>query len=683
MGNLTQDDRPIAVETSLGKDKLLLRSFTGEERLSSLFNFSLSMMSEDGGIKPKDIVGKRVDFFVRLPDGKERWFNGVVNSFHYSGKDDRTFNYKAEIVPWLWLLTRGSDCRVHECDGQKDVKQIIDALLGELGFSEYKWDLKRTLGMRDYCVQYRETHFDFLSRLLEEEGIYYYFRHEKGKHELVMADHVDGVYDCLDSEVQLLSNLSQPERTDNLRAWSHDYEFTSGKWAHTDYDFENPASSLISEISSKVLLTGNAGLEFYDFPGDYVDKGLGKDLLKLRMEEEEASHDTASGRSICRSFSPGARFTLSKHHDKSEAGGKWVITAVQHDVKQGGSYFSGSSHSDEIYQNAFRAIPAQVVFRPPRIRSKPRLMGIQSAVVVGPKGDEIYTDKYGRIKVQFPWDRKGTNDDKSSLWIRVATPWAGKQWGMIHIPRIGQEVIVSFLEGDPDRPIVTGMMYNADNMPPYSLPTNMTQSGIKTHSSMNGSDENFNEIRFEDKKDSEEIYVHAEKDLNCVVENNETRKVGFEDKEDGDQGIEIYNNQNLKVGKAGCKDGSQTVEIFKDRSVTLETGNDTLLIKQGNMSVTMKMGNQTTALDMGNQETKLQLGNQTTKLDLGKSSTEAMQSIELKVGTNSIKVDQTGVTIKGLMVNIEGTAMANLKSPMTTVKGDGMLTMKGGITMIN
>ena len=302
---------------------------------------------------------------------------------------------------------------------------------------------------------------------------------------------------------------------------------------------------------------------------------------------------------------------------------------------------------------------------------------------MGPKGDEIYTDKYGRIKVQFPWDRKGTNDDKSSLWIRVATPWAGKQWGMIHIPRIGQEVIVSFLEGDPDRPIVTGMMYNADNMPPYSLPTNMTQSGIKTHSSMNGSDENFNEIRFEDKKDSEEIYVHAEKDLNCVVENNETRKVGFEDKEDGDQGIEIYNNQNLKVGKAGCKDGSQTVEIFKDRSVTLETGNDTLLIKQGNMSVTMKMGNQTTALDMGNQETKLQLGNQTTKLDLGKSSTEAMQSIELKVGTNSIKVDQTGVTIKGLMVNIEGTAMANLKSPMTTVKGDGMLTIKGGITMIN
>jgi len=309
-------------------------------------------------------------------------------------------------------------------------------------------------------------------------------------------------------------------------------------------------------------------------------------------------------------------------------------------------------------------------------------MGIHSALVVGPSGDEIYTDKFGRIKVQFPWDRKGKKDDKSSLWIRVATPWAGKQWGMIHIPRIGQEVIVSFLEGDPDRPVVTGMLYNADNMPPYSLPDNKTQSGIKTRSSTKGSTDNFNEIRFEDKKDSEEIYIHAEKDLNCVIENNESRKVGYEDKDKGDQEIDIYNDQKLKVGH-GSSAGSQMVQIFKDRDVQLETGNDSLLIKQGNMTVVLKMGNQSTKLDMGNQETKLSLGNQTTKLDLGKASTEAMQSIELKVGANSIKIDQTGVTIKGLMVNVEGTIMANLKAPMTKVSADAMLTMKGGITMIN
>lgn len=682
MGNFKQKDRPIAIETPLGQDKLLLGSFKGEERLSGLFNFNLVLMSEEGGIKPNEIVGKRVDFFVRLPDGKERWFNGFVNSFSSSGKDDRVFNYRAQVVPWLWFLTRGSDCRVHECDGKKDVKQIIDTLLGDLGFSEYRWDVKRSLTKREYCVQYRETHFDFLSRLLEEEGIYYYFKHEKGKHELVMTDHIDGVYDCADADVTLQFNLSQTQSTDNLKAWSHDYEFTSGKWTHTDYDFENPTTSLLSDASSKVSLTGNSKLEFYDFPGDFIDKGLGGDLAKLRMEEEESAYDTAAGRSICHTFSPGARFSLSKHHDKAEAGKKWVVTTVEHHANQGGSYFSGPAHSDEIYQNSFRAIPADIVFRPPRIRSKPRLMGIHSALVVGPSGDEIYTDKFGRIKVQFPWDRKGKKDDKSSLWIRVATPWAGKQWGMIHIPRIGQEVIVSFLEGDPDRPVVTGMLYNADNMPPYSLPDNKTQSGIKTRSSTKGSTDNFNEIRFEDKKDSEEIYIHAEKDLNCVIENNESRKVGYEDKDKGDQEIDIYNDQKLKVGH-GSSAGSQMVQIFKDRDVQLETGNDSLLIKQGNMTVVLKMGNQSTKLDMGNQETKLSLGNQTTKLDLGKASTEAMQSIELKVGANSIKIDQTGVTIKGLMVNVEGTIMANLKAPMTKVSADAMLTMKGGITMIN
>jgi type VI secretion system secreted protein VgrG len=683
VGNFKQKDRPIAIETPLGEDKLVLGSFTGEERLSGLFSFSLSMISEDGGIKPKDIVGKPVDFFVRLPDGKERWFNGIVNSFHYTGKDDRAFNYKASVVPWLWLLTRGSDCRVHECNGQKDVKEIINGLLGDLGFSDYKWDLKRTLGKREYCVQYRETHFDFFSRLLEEEGVYYYFKHEKGKHLLVLTDHIDGVYDCPDAEVRMMTNLSQPESTDNLRAWSHDYEFTSGKWTHTDYDFENPTTSLLSESKSKVSLTGNSSLEFYDFPGDYVDKGLGGDLLKLRMEEEEAAYNTASGRSICHTFSPGARFTLTKHHDKSEAGGKWVITAVEHHASQGGNYFSGAAHSDEIYQNSFRAMPSDVVFRPPRVRSKPRLMGIQSALVVGPSGEEIYTDKYGRIKVQFPWDRKGKKDDKSSLWIRVATPWAGKQWGMIHIPRIGNEVIVSFLDGDPDRPVVTGMLYNADHMPPYGLPDNMTQSGIKTHSSKEGSDENFNEIRFEDKKGSEEIYIHAEQDLNCVIENNETRKVGFDDKKDGDQSIEIFNNQILKVGTAECKDGSQTVEIYKDRSVTLKTGNDSLMIEKGNQDTTLKMGNQTTTLDMGNSELILKMGNQTTKINLGKSTTEAMQSIEMKVMGSSIKIDGMGITIKSPVIKIEALGTAELKSPLTTVKGDAMLMMKGGITMIN
>jgi len=679
--NLKQAERPIGVETPLGKDKLVLTSFSGEERMSGLFRFELQMLSDEGSIKPDQIVGKPVDFYVKHPDDEKRYFNGIVNRFVYAGKNDRVHMYRAQVVPWLWLLTKGSDCREHEADGQKNAKDIIDGLLGDLGFSDYSWKLKRTPEKRDYCVQYRETHYEFLTRLLAEEGIYYYFNHEQGKHELVMTDLVDGVADCKDAEARLLSNLSQPEVTDNLSGWHHEYEFTTGKFAHTDYDFENPSTSLEVKKDSLVKLPGNSGLEFYDHPGRYVKKGLGNGLAQLRMEQEEAAHDSVTGSSVCRSFSPGGRFKLSEHHNDNEKGDKWVLTEVHHSGQQGGSYLTGMGPSDEIYSNNFRCIPAKTVFRPP-YTPKPQVHGLQSAVVVGPSGEEIYTDEYGRVKVEFHWDRKHQGDEKSSFWVRVSTPWAGTNWGMVNIPRIGQEVIVEFLEGDPDKPVVTGMLYNKGNMPPYELPANMTQSGIKTRSTKGGGDDHFNEIRFEDKKDEEEIYIHAEKDLNCVIENNETRQVGYEDMDKGDQEIDIYNDQKLKVG-VGSSGGSQMVEIFKNRDVTLKTGNDSLLIEQGNMSVVLKTGNQETQLDMGNQTTKLKMGNQETKLDLGKSSTEAMQAIELKVGANSIKIDQMGVTIKGMMVKIEGTVMTEVKAPMTQVKGDAMLIAKGGITMIN
>ena len=659
MADLKQAERRIGIETPLGKDKLLLTAFSGEERMSGLFRFELQMLSEEGSIKPDEIVGKPVDFYVRHPDDEKRYFNGVVNRFVYAGKNDRVHMYRAQVVPWMWLLTKGSDCREHETNGQSNAKDIIDGLLHDLGFSDYSWSLKRTPENRDYCVQYRETHYEFLTRLLAEEGIYYYFKHEKGKHELVMTDHVDGVADCKDAEARLLSNLSQPEVTDNLSGWHHEYEFTTGKFSHTDYDFENPTTSLEVKKDSLVKLPGNSQLEFYDHPGRYIKKGLGDGLAKLRIEQEEAGHDSVTGSSVCRSFSPGGRFKVSEHHNENEKGEKWVLTEVHHSAQQGGSYLTGAGPSDEIYSNTFRCIPAKTVFRPPH-QPKPQVHGLQSAVVVGPSGDEIYTDEYGRVKVEFHWDR----EHKSSFWVRVSTPWAGTNWGMVNIPRIGQEVIVEFLEGDPDKPVVTGMLYNKQNMPPYDLPANMTQSGIKTRSTKSGGDDNFNEIRFEDKKDEEEIYIHAEKDLNCVVENNETRQVGYEDMDKGDQEIDIYNDQKLKVG-LGSSAGSQTVDIFKDRNVTLETGNDSLVLKQGNMSVVMKMGDQTT------------------KLDLGKSSMEAMQAIELKVGSNSIKIDQTGVTIKGIMVKIEGTAKTQIKAPMTQVNGDAMLTLKGGLTRIN
>lgn len=671
MPEYTQDKREIALETPLGKDVLLLTSFSGREAMSRLFSFQLETLSEKDSLQAKDIVGKNVSFRVDFPDGSHRWFNGFVNRFTYCGRGDRLNIYRAEVVPWLWFLTRTSDLRIFQ---EKTVPDIIKQVFGDLGFSDFELELKGSHPKWDYCVQYRETDFNFVSRLMEQEGIFYYFRHEQGKHTLVLADQKGAYKDCTDKEVQLLANLSGPESTDQLFSWEHQYEFRSGKWAHTDYNFETPSTSLMAQTKSVVQLDGNSKLEFYDFPGEYAQKGDGDAAVKIRMEEEETAHNVVQGTSHCRSFSPGGKFKVTKHHASGEAGGQYVLTAVNHSASVGSAYQVGGEHAEVIYSNSFACIPDSVVFRPARITPKPTVQGVQTALVVGPSGEEIYTDKYGRVKVQFYWDREGKKDEKSSCWIRVAQPWSGKNWGAIHIPRIGQEVVVSHVEGDPDRPLITGMVYNAETMPPYSLPDNKTQTGIKTRSSKDASEENFNELRFEDKKGEEEIYFHAEKNFNRVVENNDTLKVGFEKKDDGDQTIEIHNNQKLTVGNAQSKDGSQTVDIWKDRTTTLKTGNDSLAIKQGNRDV---------VIDMGNDSLKIKMGNQTTKLDLGKSDTEAMQSIELKVGQSSIKLDQMGVTIKGMMIKVEGQMMTEVKGLMTKTEGSAMLTLKGGLTMIN
>ena len=470
--------------------------------------------------------------------------------------------------------------------------------------------------------------------------------------------------------------------------------------------------------------------ELYDFPGGYAQRFDGiapgggdraSDIQNIfqdnartagiRMQQETAPAISISGQSTCRQFTAGCKFTLDRHFN---ANGSYVLTQVSHLATMGDTY-TGGSDTSPFYENSFQCIPAALPYRPARTTPRPTVEGPHTAVVVGNAGDEIFTDKYGRIKVQFPWDRQGQKDANSSCWARVATLWAGKQWGIIHIPRVGQEVIVAFEEGDPDRPIVVGSVYNAENMPPYTLPDNKTQSGYLSRSTLNGTDQNFNQLRFEDKKDSEEIYFHAEKDFNRVVENNDTLKVGFDKKDKGNQTVEIYNNQSLKVGTANCdegsqtievynsqslkvgsgegqaKEGSQTIEVYKDRTETVKTGNETVTVKQGNRTITVEQGNDThqvkqgnrdVKIDMGNDSLKLGMGNQTTKLDLGASSTEAMQSITLKVGQNSITIDQMGVTIKGMMIKVEGQVQTEVKGLMVQVSGDAMLQAKGAITMI-
>ena len=475
---------------------------------------------------------------------------------------------------------------------------------------------------------------------------------------------------------------------DRIWHWEKTQQLRSGKCTLWDHCFELPGKNLEASKTTlesvqlgrttHKLNTANDSLELYDYPGGYAQRFDGggvqnifednRRTVDIRMQAETAPGLTITGSGGCQNFVPGFKFTLERHFSD---GGKFVITSVEHNSRQpiGSARDQPEAFS---YENTFSCIPLGIPFRPPRVTPLPVVRGTHTATVVGPSGEEIYTDKYGRVKVQFHWDREGKKDADSSCWVRVATLWAGKQWGVVHIPRIGQEVMVDFLEGDPDQPIIVGSVYNAEQMPPYLLPDNKTQSGIKSRSSKSGGPDNFNEIRLEDKKGSEQIFIHAEKDMLTEVENDETRTVGH------DRTTTIKNHETKEVTQ-----GNESTTIKKgDRTLEVTMGKQTHTI-QGDTTIQVKQGNHSSTIDMGNKSTTIKMGNMTTKLNLGKSEEEAMQSIELKVGQSSIKVDQMGVTIKGMMIKVEGQVQVQIKGMMTQVNGDGMLTLKGGLTMIN
>ncbi|WP_119459028.1 type VI secretion system tip protein VgrG [Rhodospirillaceae bacterium SYSU D60014] len=672
---LTQAGRWLSVETALGEDAFVLTGFEGDEQISGLFSYRLEMASSREAIAADDLLGKPVTFHVALPGGETRCFNGIINRFAAGPMWARGYRrYYAEVVPWLWFLTRTTDCRIFQ---EKTVPDIVKQIFGDLGFTDFEASgIKGKHPPRDYCVQYRESDFDFVSRLLEEEGIFYFFKHEVGKHTLVLADQRSAYVDCEDGEVEFRTGTGMLGR---ISSWRPSFEFRSGKVSQQDYNFETPGTSLATTTNTLLKTPKLDKFEIYDYPGRYAVKADGQALTEVRMEEQEAPYAVTSGESDCRSFSPGAKFTLVKHECRSEEGKTYVITGVRHAASDE-THFAGQGGTP-TYANSFTCIPEGVTYRAPGTTPRPVVRGPQTAVVVGPSGEEIYCDKYGRVKVQFHWDREGKKNEKSSCWMRVAQSWAGRKWGVLFTPRIGMEVLVDFLEGDPDRPIIVGCVYNADQMPPYVLPDNKTQSGIKTRSSKQGADANFNELRFEDKKGSEEVYFHAEKDFKRIVENDDSLEVG------NDQTITVKNNRTEII-----EEGNEKITIKKgNRTETIEKGNEELTIKTGNRTetidgneeLTIKKGNRKETIEMGNDTLTIKMGNRAVKLNLGKDSLEAMQSIELKVGQNSIKIDQTGITLKGMMIKIEGQAMVEAKAPMTQVKGDGMLTLKGGVTMIN
>jgi type VI secretion system secreted protein VgrG len=518
-----QANRMLAISTALGPDVLAVRSIAVQEQISRLFQIDAELSSEDGLVDLDKVVGNEATLRLNVGSSAKRYFNGYVSRLVQVANQGGYAHYQATIVPWLWLLTRTSDCRIFQ---QKSIPDIIEAVFQGHGFHDYQLSLSGTYAPREYCVQYRETDFNFVSRLMEQAGIYYSFQHEDGKHTLILADSLSAHKPFTGYEDIIFQELEKGAvDREVITGWTVSKELQPVATALQDFDFKKPKTSLLSSANVSRPY-GKAQFEIYDYPGEYVDHGDGSQLADVRLEELQTQYETLRGQASARGIAAGSTFTLKKH-PRPDQNREYLVTgvALQADA---GEYASSDEAPGEFFHCQFTCIANTQQFRPARLTPKPVVQGPQTAVVSGPGGEEIYPDNFGRVIVQFPWDRYGKSDQNSSCWIRVSQLWAGKQWGAMHIPRIGQEVIVEFLEGDPDRPIITGRVYNGDQMPPYGLPGNKTQSGILSRSSKGGGAANFNQIRFEDLKGSEQVYIHAEKNQDNVVENDETTQVGHD-----------------------------------------------------------------------------------------------------------------------------------------------------------
>jgi type VI secretion system secreted protein VgrG len=634
----TQDTRLLSLATPLGDDVLLLTAFSGRETMSQLFSYQLQMVSGNESIAPEDIVGKNVTWAVSFVDREPRCFNGFVSRFSAAGHYPRKLRtYRAEVVPWLWFLTRTTNCRIFQ---NMTVPDIIRTIFDEAGFGDYTTGgVRGSHPQRQYCVQYRETAFNFVSRLMQQEGIFYFFRHDNGKHTLVLADHAGAYEDCPESPVSHSGGSLIPNHIDS---WEHQYEFRSGKWAQTDYNFETPRTNLLTSADTVLPLPDATDYELFDYPGQYGVLGDGRGLAKLRMEEEEAAYDTVLGSSQCCTFNPGGKITVDKHEIESEAGKGYVITGVQHTATES-SYGPGGGKPE--YRNLFSCVPDSVVCRPTRLTPRPVVQGPQTAVVVGPKNEEIYTDKYARVKVQFFWDREGKRDENSSCWIRVSETWAGKNWGMICNPRIGQEVIVDFLEGDPDRPIITGRVYNAEQMPPFPLPGKQMVTGFKSNSTKGGG--GYNEMTFDDSKGKEQITIHGQYDMNTTVEHDES--------------LTVHNNRAITV------DATHTETVKGDTSVTILKGQYSHDVQTG--TATYHVKDDLTEHYDNNQKTTVQ-NNITIESLAGEILVEAAKKITLHTGRSKITMEAGGkITIDGVNIVVTGSTDIQESAPTVEISG--------------
>lgn len=629
----TQIDRPFRIKVeSLGDDDLLLDSFTGVERISDPFHFSLRVLSSNADLNMQSLLTKAVVLSIALEDGSERQIHGNICRMKLMKVGgDNMAGYEIEMVAWLWFLTLFSDCRIFQ---NMTVPNIVQQVFQTRGFTDFKLALQGSYTTREYCVQYRETDFNFVSRLLEEEGIFYFFQHTEDKHIMVLADMTSSFVSCPDqpnnASVAYAPATGGLLEDDVIFALEEEYRVQTGTATLSDYDFTKPNSSLLTTLKSS-----QPG-EVYDYPGKYTTKDDGSNYAKIRLEELEAGISTMRGDSNCMTLQSGYTFTLTGHY-RTSANIEYTLVMVDHQG-QNTSYMAGQM-DPFAYRNSFEAIPNSLQFRPARRARKPLIEGTQTALVVGKSGEEIWTDQYGRVVVQFYWDRLGTCNENSSCWIRVAQGWAGKEWGFICIPRIGQEVVVSFLEGDPDRPLITGSVYNAVQTTPYTLPDNQTQSTWKSMSSKGGG--GFNEIRFEDKKGSEQIFIHGEKDMDMRLKNDRREWIGE------DRHLVVTRDKLEKTGRDSHLDLTRDhiEKIGRDHHLTI-SGKEAIAITG---SHSLKVTGDVIEQFSGNHSSQV---TQNLYLKGMNVVVEGLTGLTIKVGGSFVTVNSGGVQIFGPMVQI-------------------------------
>jgi type VI secretion system secreted protein VgrG len=621
--------RVMEIVTPLGADVLLFHSLTGREEMSRLFEYQVGLLSVKDDINLDEILGRNVTVRLALPNDETRFFNGYVTRFAEGGTLGRFRRYVATVRPWLWFLTRTADCRIFQ---EQTVPDIIKAVFADHGVADVKFELTSAYRKWTYCVQYRETDFNFVSRLMEHEGISYYFRHTEGHNTLVLTDSTSMHTPVAGYET--LSFISREEQIrpelEHISSWDFSREIQPGVYVQDDYDLERPGVEL---KTSKVLARDHVlgDYEVFDYPGFYTQKADGEHYAAVRIDELGSQFAFARAKTNARGLTVGSLLTL-EDHPRADQNREYLVLSAGYDLVFE-NYESVPNPNPAGFSCGFLVMPSSQQFRPHRTTPKPFVQGPQTAVVVGPSGEEIFTDELGRVRVQFHWDRRGKNDEHSSCWIRVSQYWAGKGWGAIHIPRIGHEVIVDFLEGDPDQPIVVGRVYNGTNVPPYKLPDNKTQSGVKSRSSLQGTPDNFNEIRFEDLKGQEEINIHAERNLSTSVEADESRSVGHD--------------------RSTTIDHDDVLTVKHDRKITVKEGNETHIVEKGKRSTNVKLLDRVDAKDIELHATSHVhvIGDGYVSVVSGQNGMQVYPGF-VAVGTNqmanSTKYDGSGILVHGV-----------------------------------